>query len=297
LISRKSLLVVIGVGALLAGCDAKERTALQARSAQLDKEIAAKKAIAQNLEPFRTETAAAEQQIAALKAKLHRPAAADLNAALDALKLKEAAVKDDGARLVGDGGGAQLASALHAFDAKASAVVLKQLTVDGKKWTAELVFPAEPVAPAPAAVEPKAAAPAKLPPMPEQSFMAGAETKALRDRVAKAEKELAALDKAVVEVEQVSAKQDAARAELAALQAVKLDDRLAATLPVAEQLFGGAKPVLTKGTAEFAGAVVKLTKVGKAAAVVKKLAPLGKATASGKDAVDFEPTPAAPATK
>ena len=296
MISRKSLLVVIGIGALLAGCDAKERAALKERSAQLDKELQEKKAIAANLDPFQKEVAALEKQTAELKAKLHRPAAADLNAAFAALKLKAADVKDDGAHLEGDGGGAKLVTALHTLDANASAVVLKQVAVDGKKWTADLEFPAEPAAAAPAAA-PKAAAAVKRAPLPEQSFMAGSETKALREKIAKAEKELAALEKVNAEVEQISVKRDAARAELAALQSVKVDGRLAASLPVVEQLFGGAKPVLTKAKAEFAGATVKLTGVGKADAVVKKLAPLGKATASGKDSVDFEPTPAEPATK
>lgn len=298
MISRKSLLVVIGIGALLAGCDAKERAALKERSAQLDKELQEKKTAAANLEPFQTELAAIEKQAAELKAKLSPPAAADVTTAFATLKLKEADVKDDGAHLAGEGGGGGAVSALHTLDANASAVVLKQLAVEGKKWTADLEFPAGPATPAPApAAEPKAAAATKRPPMPAQSFMAGSETKALRDRVAKAEKELAALDKTIAEVEQVAAKRDAARAELAALQAVKVDERLVTTLPVAEQLFGGAKPILAKGTAEFAGGVVKLTKVGKAPAVAKKLEPLGKATASGKDAVDFEPKPPEPATK
>jgi len=281
-------LVALGIGALLVGCDGKEKATLAERQKSLDKELAEKQAIAQNLGQAKQELASLETKITEAKAKLHRPDSAELKTALAPLKLKETSVDDAAVHMGGDGGGAKLVSALHALDAWASAVALKKITVDGKKWSADLEIPAEPK-PAPVAAE--KAEPAKHAdrgPLPPPSFLSSSESKALRTSIAQTEKKIADLDKVIAEVKQVSAKKAAAKAELDALQSVKPEERLAGTLPVVEKLFGGAKPVLAKATAEVAGTHLKLTNLPKNTDM-KKLGAAAKIVQSGPGTAEVEP--------
>lgn len=285
-------LVVLGIGALVAGCDGKEKAALQERQKQLLAELAEKQAIAQNLGQFKQELAAIEAKVSEAKAKLHRPDTAELKTVFAALKLKEALVQDDAgaphARLSGEGGGTTLVASLHALDASASTVALRQLTVDGKKWSAELEVPAEPK---PAAAAAEKIEPMKRPapgPLPEQSFLASSETKTLRTRITQTEKAIADLGKVIAEVKQLSEKKAAAKAELDALETIKPQERLAGTLPMVEKLFGGAKPVLAKATAQVEGTHLKLTDLPKKPDL-KKLGQAGKIVQSGPGTAELEP--------
>jgi hypothetical protein len=71
-------------------------------------------------------------------------------------------------------------------------------------------------------------------------------------------------------------------------------ERLAGSRPVVERLFGGNKPLLSLGTADFAGDRVKLTGLpqGNEAQRVAALSAVGKVLASGPDGTELALNPA-----
>lgn len=290
----KSLILAFGLGALLTGCDSEEQAALAERQRQLDAALAERQEIAQHLNEIRHKEDALAQQVAELRARMRHADAAELARLLAGEGLKELSTREEvgtlQVRLGGDGGASKALAALSALEPAAASIVLRGVTIDAKGWSAELEVPPDPK-PAPPPRSERSPGLPSGPPLPERGLFSGSESRHLREQIAVTERRIMELDKVLGEVNRLAQQGKALEAELGALRAIKLSERLAGMLPVVERLFGGPRPVISQGTVRFTGTRLTLSGLGSDTDAAKRLVALsevGKVVESGKERIELE---------
>lgn len=291
---RKAVLFALCAGAALSGCEGDQSRWLTERQHQLDFALTERSEIAQSLNERRRELDGLEEKLAELKARQKRPSAEDLDRLLAGHGPKTVTFNEEkgslNVHLDGTGGVTGLMAALRALAPAERAIVLEQVSVGPRAWSAELVVPAEP--PPPAQELPTLGVPA-IPrsTMPDagivESLFRHNRLVQRRSWVAMTEQRIAALDKVVSEVVRLHQRKAGLEAEMSALKEPRPGNRLVGQRTLIEALFGGMKPRITTGTVELQGDQLTLKGLGPGdvAKRLESLAGLGRVLQSGPDAI------------
>ena len=144
---RKAVLFALCAGATLSGCEGDQSRWLTERQHQLDFALTERSEIAQSLNERRRELDVLEEKLAELKARQKRPSAEDLSRLLAGQGPKTVTFNEEkgslNVHLDGTGGVTGLMAALRALAPAERAIVLEQVSVGPRAWSAELVVPAE----------------------------------------------------------------------------------------------------------------------------------------------------------
>lgn len=291
---RKAALFVLCTGATLLGCEGEYSRWLEHRQRQLDVTLAEKAEIAQNLNERRRELDVLEEKLAGLRARLNRPSAEDLTRLLSGQRLETLTFREEGrvlhVRFGGSGGASRLLAALRALTTSERAIVLKRVSVEPRAWSVELEVPAAPAL----VIEEKPFQGGPLAPswpMPEPGFFASIfepDSRSRRRRLIQdTERRIAELDKVLGEVLRLNQRKAGLEAEARALEELNTGERLVGQRALVEALFGGGKPRLVTGVAEFQARQLTLRGLGQgdAAKRLAALAGVGQVVEAGTDAI------------
>jgi hypothetical protein len=291
----KAAFFVTCLGTTLLGCGNGEQGRwLEQRQRRLDLELSERVDITRNLTERREELKALEQELAGLKAGLSRPNAEELSRQLAGPGLDTLTVREEQGVLAislgGTGAAPRMLEALRALSASERALALKSVTVEHRRWAAELEVPAEPKA------EPRPAAQQKIAKdgpmggtMPKagilDSLLEGDELARRRRQVEDTERRIAELDKVLLAVRMLNQRKANLEAQVHVLKAVNPGERLVGQRPLVEALFGGKKPRLKLGVAEFQGTRLTLKELGlgDAAKRLASVSEVGKVLQSDAD--------------
>jgi hypothetical protein len=297
----KAAFFVTCLGTALLGCgEGQQGPWLEQRQRRLELELAEKMELAQHLNERRQELRNLETELAALKAGLGRPDAEELTRALSIPGVDRLNVHEQQGTVTlslgGTGGARQLLEVLRmgALSASERALALKSVTVEHRRWAAELETPATPKP------EPKPAAQEKIAKdgpmgsanvMPKASLLEriseGDELERRRRQVEQTEQRIAELDKVLLAVRMLNQRKVGLEAQVRALKELNPRERLVGQRPLVEALFGGKKPRLTVGVAEFQGSrlTLKALEKGDAAKRLASLAEVGPVLQSDADTI------------
>jgi hypothetical protein len=295
----KAAFFVTCLGTALLGCgEGQQGKWLDQRQRHLDVELAEKRELAQHLNERRQELQVLEEELAALKVGLSRPSAEDLTRRLSGPGLDTLNVREEQGALAislgGTGAAPRLLEALRALSASERALTLKSVTVEHRRWAAELEAPAEPKA------EPKPAAKEKIAkdgpmlssgPMPQAGLLErvfeGDDTVRRKRQLAETEQRIAELDKVLFAVRLLNQRKVGLEAKIRTLKELNPRERLVGQRPLVEALFGGKKPRLKLGVAEFQGTrlTLKGLETGDAAKRLASLAEVGPVLQSDADTI------------
>jgi hypothetical protein len=292
----KAAFFVTCLGTALLGCGNGEQGRwLEQRQRRLDLELAEKMEIAQHLNERRQELKTLEQELAGLKAGLSRPKTEDLSRQLAGPGLDTLTVREEQGVLAislgGTGAAPRMLEALRALSPSERALALKSVTVEHRRWAAELEVPAEPKAePRPAAQQKIAKdGPMGATAMPKagllDSLLEGDELARRRRQVEDTERRIDELDKVLLAVRMLNQRKANLEAQVSALKSVSPGERLVGQRPLVEALFGGKKPRLKLGVAEFQGTRLTLKELGlgDAAKRLASVSEVGKVLQSDAD--------------
>lgn len=291
---RKAAVFVLCASVSLSGCESEQGRWLAQRQRQLDLALAEKAEIAQNLNERRRELDVLEERLAGLRARLNRPSAEDFTRLLSGQRLESLTFREEAGvlhvRFGGSGGASRLLAALRALSASERAIVLKRVSVEPRAWSVELEVPAVP-RPSVQATPYRAGLPVPMSPMPPPGFFASlhepGSVSRQREFIRRTEQRIAELDKVLGEVSRLYQRKAEAEAHLRALEELGVGGRLAEQRALVEALFGGRKPRLLTGVAEFQGRQLTLRGLGQgeAAKRLASLSQVGQVVEAGTDAI------------
>jgi hypothetical protein len=260
--SGQTVLLVVGISAVLLACESESARRMAARQRQLDQELSEKLELVMNLGGLRRHVEGLEKELMALRAQHFRPGPEELSRLLSGESLKKLEIKTEGntlhLSLGGEGGAPKLVAALRALGRAEQTLVLRHITVAPPAWSAELELPAEASAPVKPRVSPKSA-PSSEAPIPEPSFFETSAQEEQRVRLRQSEQKIAELDKILAEARQ---RKEEIEAQLRVLKAQSPEGRLVGQRPFVEALFDGPTPKLLTGVARFEADRLELSNFG-----------------------------------